>query len=215
MGTTVVKARLACSLLGATFGALLIGCAGMGKDQCLQADWQMIGYEDGLHGRPATQIGTHRVACAKHQVTPDLAAYTAGRNRGLQEYCQPKNGFHVGLNGWSYANVCPSPAEPAFVAGYRYGRQIHDARSELRSTQARLRATRDALAQTAAATDSATAELILADVPTKRRLFLAQELVRLADDRHDLEIRLNQLTLRTHELVASVKDLESQSPYGF
>jgi hypothetical protein len=24
----------------------------MGKDQCVAADWRMIGYEDGLHGLP-------------------------------------------------------------------------------------------------------------------------------------------------------------------
>ena len=29
----------------------IAGCAnGMGKDQCVVADWATIGYEDGLHG---------------------------------------------------------------------------------------------------------------------------------------------------------------------
>ena len=60
--------------------ALLSACAtGMGKDECAAADWRTIGYEDGLHGFPADRIGAHRVACAKHQVTPDLAAYMEGR----------------------------------------------------------------------------------------------------------------------------------------
>ena len=63
---------------------LLSACAtGMGKDECAAADWRTIGYEDGVRGFPADRIGAHRVACAKHQVTPDLAAYMEGRDRGL------------------------------------------------------------------------------------------------------------------------------------
>src|SRR5687768_5274437 len=114
---------------------LLSSCAtGMSKDECALADWQTIGYEDGLRGFPAERIGAHRVACAKHQVTLNLAAYSAGRERGLRDYCQPKNGFRAGLNGNGYANVCSGSTETAFVNAYQWGRQIHDARAELRTT---------------------------------------------------------------------------------
>jgi hypothetical protein len=42
---------------------VLSACAtGMGKDECVAADWRTIGYEDGLHGYPADRIGAHRVA---------------------------------------------------------------------------------------------------------------------------------------------------------
>jgi Protein of unknown function (DUF2799) len=203
--------RFVAGMLAAT---LLVGCAtGLGKDECRTADWRTIGYEDGLRGLPADRIGAHRVACAKHQVTPDLAAYTEGRERGLLEYCQPRNGFRAGINGWSYANVCPGATEPAFVQGYRVGREIHDARSELRSTRSRLQSARNGLAQTDVAVQSVTLELVQPDVPTPRRVFLAQELVRLAEQRTELEARINHLTLRTRELVGSVQELERQSPY--
>ena len=62
----------------------------MGKSECVTADWRTIGYEDGLRGYPADRIGAHRVACAKHQVAPNLPAYSDGRERGLVEYCQPR-----------------------------------------------------------------------------------------------------------------------------
>jgi predicted small secreted protein len=195
--------------------ALLSGCAtGMGRDECALADWRMIGYEDGLRGFPADRIGAHRVACAKHQVTPNLAAYTEGRERGLREYCQPKNGFSVGLHGGGYANVCSGPTEPAFVNSYRAGRQIYDARTELRHTQARLRNAREGLAQTEAAMASATTELVLPHVPTERRAFLATELVRLTQERSELIARIDQLTLRTQQLAVNVQELERQSPYA-
>jgi Protein of unknown function (DUF2799) len=206
-------------LLGCTAAllaaALMAACSsGMGKDQCAMADWHMIGYEDGLHGFPADRIGVHRVACAKYQVTPNLAAYTEGRERGLREYCQPKNGFSVGLHGGGYANVCSGPTEPAFVDSYRWGRQIFDARSELRSTQARLRSAREGLSYTEAGMASVTTELVLPGVPTDRRAFLATELIRLTQERTELVARIGQLTVRTQQLAVNVQELERQSPYA-
>lgn len=195
--------------------ALLSACAtGMGKDECVAADWRTIGYEDGLRGFPADRIGAHRVACARHQVTPDLAAYTEGRARGLVEYCQPRNGYRVGLNGSGYANVCPAPTEAGFLNGYQWGRQVHDARADLRGTQARLRSARDGLVRTDNAIASATAELLLQNVPKDRRVFLAQELVRFGQERVELAARIEELTVRAQQLAVSVQQLERQSPYA-
>lgn len=202
-------------LVGLFAAMLLAGCStGLKKDECLTADWQMIGYEDGLHGLPPGRIGAHRVACAKHQVTPNLAAYSEGRDRGLTEYCQPKIGYRVGLNGQTYANVCPATSEPAFVNGYRWGRQIYEARSELRNTQAQLRGARDGIVQTDSSIASATTELLLPKVPVERRAFLAQELVRLGQLRVELVARVDHLTVRAEQLAVNVQHLERQSPYA-
>jgi hypothetical protein len=194
---------------------LLSGCAGLGKEECLTADWRTIGYEDGLRGYAAERIGGHRAACAKHQVTPDLNAYTEGRERGLQEYCQPRNGFRAGINGRSYENVCPAASEAAFIDGYRYGRQIYEARSELRGTQGRLQSAREGVAQTEKAIENVKAELIQPGVPVKRRLLLVQELQRLGDELRDREAQVHRLSLRSHELHAHVRELEAQSPYAY
>lgn len=194
---------------------LLAGCAtGMGRDECVAADWRTIGYEDGVRGFPSDRIGAHRVACAKHQVTPDLAAYMEGRDRGLVEYCQPRNGYRVGLNGGGYANVCPTVTEAGFLNGYQWGRQIHEARADLRGTQARLRSARDGLVHTDNAIASATAELVLSNLPKDRRLFLAQELVRLGQDRTELAARIDALTARAQQLAINVQQIERQSPYA-
>ena len=203
--------RCAAGLLAALW---LGGCAtGMGRDQCVAADWRTIGYEDGLHGFAADRIGAHRVACAKHQIAPDLAAYTEGRERGLREYCQPKNGFRAGLAGAGYANVCPDAAEPGFAHAYRSGREIHDARVALRGTQTRLRSAKEGLVNTEAAMVNTTAEAVLPTVPTERRVWLAAELVRLTQERGNLIARIDQLTVQTQDLMASVQELERRSPY--
>lgn len=199
---------------GLLAAALLAGCAtGVSKDQCAAADWRTVGYEDGLRGAPADRIGAHRAGCGKHGVTPDLAAYLDGRERGLVEYCQPKNGFRVGVNGGGYANVCPARTETAFVDGYRHGRQIYEARSELRKTQSQLRSAKQNLAQTDTAMADVTAELVLPNVPRERRGFLAAELVRLTQARTGLAERIEQLSALSQEQAANVRLLEQQSPY--
>lgn len=194
---------------------LLSACAtGMGKDQCVVADWHTIGYEDGLHGYPPDRIGAHRVACARHQVAPNLAAYSEGRERGLVEYCRPRNGYRVGLAGAGYANVCPAATEPAFITAYRWGRQIHDARADLRRTQGQLRAARDGLVRTDKDIEAATTELLLPHVPKERRVFLAAELVRLGEERTELANRIDGLGVRAQQLSVNVRDLERQNPYA-
>jgi hypothetical protein len=194
----------------------LAGCATPADNQaqCLAADWRTVGYEDGLRGAPADRIGGHRVACGKHGVTPDLAAYLDGRERGLQQYCQPRNGFRAGVNGSAYANVCTGAAEVAFVDAYRQGRQIYDARAALRSAQSQLRNARQGLAKTDTAMTEATAELVSPKVPTERRTALAADLVRLTQQRTALSAQIEQLSARTQELAANVQILERQSPYA-
>jgi hypothetical protein len=118
------------------------------------------------------------------------------------------------VSGGGYANVCSPSTEPAFVNGYGWGRRIYEARSELNSTQARLRSAREGLSHTDAAIASATAELLLPNVPRDRRIYLAQDLVRLGQERTELIERIDHLTVRTQQLALNVHELERQSPYA-
>lgn len=103
------------------------GCAGgMSKKECMYADWRAIGYEDGAQGRDASAIGGRRMACAdKAAVTPNMEAYLAGRDRGLDQFCRPANGFDYGSRGYGYAGVCSGKDERAFVAAYEKGLTLH------------------------------------------------------------------------------------------
>jgi hypothetical protein len=65
----------------------LSSCASLSKDECLYADWQIVGYEDDAAGRGSRRMGDHRKACADHAVEPDKAAYDGGYNEGLQMFC--------------------------------------------------------------------------------------------------------------------------------
>ena len=103
----------------------LAGCATLSKDECLMVDWRTVGYEDGVAGRTGDRIGQHRKACADHGVRPDLDAYQAGRTVGLREYCQPRNGYQVGVSGAGYGGPCPADLAPGFMAAYDAGRELY------------------------------------------------------------------------------------------
>src|SRR5215468_2471108 len=94
------------TLAAVGLATLLAGCASMSKDECLAVDWRTIGYEDGVEGRSGDRIAEHRKACAKYGVRADLDLYQQGRNQGLREFCQPVNGYRLGVRGGTYYGVC-------------------------------------------------------------------------------------------------------------
>lgn len=120
-------------------------CATMDKSECLQADWQMIGMEDGAAGRQLSYIGTRRKDCAEHGVTPNLDQYNAGRAEGLKQFCTYKNGYRHGSNGNSNSDVCQGALQGPYADGfnkgseiYGMGKEINQMASHLRSKEAEL-----------------------------------------------------------------------------
>lgn len=122
------------------FAALLVlaGCASMDREQCQIADWRLVGYQDGVLGKSAATIGEYRRDCARHAVVPELDAWRAGRDEGLQQYCTQDNGFRLGQAGRSYNGVCPAASETAFRSAYDDGRAIYLARSQVSSTHSKI-----------------------------------------------------------------------------
>jgi len=112
--------------------ALLVSsCATMDKSECRQADWQMIGIEDGAKGHPVSYIGNHRKACAEFDVQPDLARYQLGHQAGLTQFCTARNGFNQGRTGRKYNEVCPAELREQFVRGYNTGHELNQLHSEI------------------------------------------------------------------------------------
>lgn len=147
--------------------ALTAGCASMSKEECRYVDWRTVGYEDGAAGRSASRLGDHRRACADHGVTPDLAAYNAGREAGMREFCQGHNGYRVGASGQVYYGTCPADLAPAFEQGYDRGRELYvrkqrviDVDAGIAQRQAEIRRLEDGLARGAfvMVADASTAE---------------------------------------------------------
>jgi gas vesicle protein len=118
-------------VLGILLALLASSCATMDKSECRQADWQMIGIEDGARGHPVSYIGNHRTACAEHGVQPDLAQYQLGHQTGLTQFCTARNGFNQGRAGRKYNEVCPAGLREQFVRGYNTGHELNQLHSEI------------------------------------------------------------------------------------
>lgn len=131
-----MKKIIVASLL--SFGVLTSGCASLSKQECLTADWKLIGFEDGSQGKPESTIGAHRKSCAKVNVTPDLARYQQGHREGARKYCVKTTAYPLGVNGGAYYGVCPADLEPAFLNAYRAGQELYSITREISNVQSHI-----------------------------------------------------------------------------
>ena len=187
---------------------LLQGCATLDRDECKLADWRLIGYQDGVAGKSAARVGEYREDCAKHAVVPDLDAYRAGREEGLQQYCTASNGYRLGNAGRGFAAVCPTALEDNFREAYNAGRKLYLARSAVNKTHSQLKQHKRTLTNLEDDRAQKLAALITADLKADQRVMIVYELNELqqemnsvedelVDLEHDLEkqqTRLDQLT---------------------
>jgi hypothetical protein len=189
------------------------GCATLGKDECVNADWRTIGYQDGTRGKVADVIGDYRKDCAEHGVSPDLDAYVVGREQGLREYCREANGFRVGHSGKIYQGVCPSDLEYAFRVGYRDGRVIYELGADIRSTERDIEKKRKSLNELNEELSSAEAELISDGVASERRAELLQRTRKLATDIGAVQSDVSRLESDLSVKRAELQALRDSSPY--
>ncbi len=197
------------ALLG--FGAT--ACATLDKDECLNADWRTIGYQDGARGKVADVVGKHREDCARYGVAPDLDAYTAGRDQGLVEYCREANGFRVGYRGKLYQGVCPGDLEYAFKLGYSDGRELYELNAQVRNDEREVDARTTTLQTLNDELARAEAELISDGVTSDRRAQLLQQTRELAKEIGALESEVTGLETGLIRKRTKLEALRESSPY--
>jgi ribosomal protein L29 len=112
--------------------ATLQGCASPPQEPCRSVDWYGIGYQDGLQGHPPRSVVAEGEACSSSEAMSPLASYTRGRSEGLKRFCQPDNGFELGLTGGPYNGVCGREAEQAFLSAYERGKAIVESELQIR-----------------------------------------------------------------------------------
>ena len=101
--------------------ALLSGCATMSKKECLNANWDAIGYSDGSRGIHYSHLEKRRQSCLEYQVVPDDIAYRHGWDQGIRRYCTSTTGYNLGTAGKAYPNICPSDVAADFRSGWEQG----------------------------------------------------------------------------------------------
>jgi len=183
------------TLVGCAF--LATSCSSLSKDECSLGDWNAIGFADGATGQNSSRIADHRKACAEYGINPDLNLYLAGRERGLDQYCTPSNGYQVGLRGNSYGGVCHERNESLFLQAHGAGLAVHDAKdkvskaeTELRKTQGEIDTAEKAmnLARTRRITSAQDGEAVRAEL-----LSLGTQLNRLNTEKRALERDIERL----------------------
>ena len=192
--------------------ALLQSCASMSKDECLNADWRTIGYEDGAQGLPAGRIGAHRKDCAKYGIKPNLEVYLAGRREGLKQYCTPENGYKVGTAGGNYAGVCPPVLESGFLAAYKVGHQLFSLRNALNQVQSDLNLRHTELDKIKKRIEKKSLALIADKTTKKERIELLSDIKDLTDRKARVEHQIKGLQHELNRRAAELAAFEQSHP---
>jgi hypothetical protein len=161
----------------------LSACASLSKEECLNADWKTIGYEDGSLGRAETTIQSHRKACAKINVSPDLNQYLSGHKEGARVYCKKSTAYQLGVSGGAYNGICPADLEPAFLKAYRYGQELFSIRQEISRIESAITSYENSITDLEKQKQEAK-KLIVDSSSTKEKRQQLKEI-----DRLDMEIR--------------------------
>jgi hypothetical protein len=193
--------------------ALLQGCATLDKDECMLADWRLIGYQDGVAGKSATVVGKYREDCAKHAVVPDLDAYRTGREEGLQEYCTADNGYRLGNAGRGLPAVCPTVLEDGFRDAYGSGRKLYLARTAVNKTHSRIDDRKQTLSNLENNRAQKLASLIAAGLKTDQRVMILYDINELQQDMDSIEDEIIDLESDLEDQQARLDRISHNSDY--
>ena len=157
----------------------LIGCATMSPEECRQANWEEVGYNDAVEGYPASRSADHREACADTGVAVDFDLYRHGYALGLPYYCTRQTGFETADHGGDFATQCRRDTFPDYATGYGEGLDVFALKTEMRQIELQIDERSDQ------------AEALLKQIAQLR---IAQDNAQLSEDaRRDARYQLGQL----------------------
>jgi hypothetical protein len=200
-------------ILGVLLSLLAGGCATLDKSECREADWTIIGLEDGARGRPLSYIGNHRKACAEYGVKPDLALYQRGHANGLQQFCTADNGFSLGRAGRTYNNVCPPALNGRFLAGYETGRVLHALSADIGRMQNDVRDMQTELDASTKRQLNLENLLVSGTISASTRKSLLDQVKEMQTNNTALQISIRETELEAARLQGEYDVLNSTHPY--
>jgi hypothetical protein len=166
---------------------LLAGCATMNKDECVNADWNLIGFEDASKGYPLDRIGQHRKACAGTNVVPVLADYEKGHQKGARVFCTVPRGYQDGLGGGTYRSICPPDLEEKFSQAFHDGQDLYAIKQRIGAMASKSDEYHKLIAQYRSEIDNLEGAIVNADGSAASRRSRLEEVKDLERDIADLE----------------------------
>ncbi len=200
-------------ILGVSLSLMAGGCATLDKSECREADWKIIGLEDGDRGRPLSYIGNHRKACAEYGVKPDLALYELGHANGLKRFCTADNGFSHGRAGRSYNNVCPPALRGQFLAGYGTGRELFGLSSDIGHMQKDVRTMQTELDESMKRQKNVENLLVSGTISASTRKSLLDQVKQMQTNNTALQISIRETELEAARLQGEYDVLNAAHPY--
>jgi len=201
------------TILAVLLSLMAGGCATLDKSECLEADWKIIGLEDGARGRHLSYIGNHRKACAEYGVKPDLALYERGHANGLKQFCTADNGFSLGHAGRTYNNVCPPALSGQFLAGYDTGRELHALSSDIGRMQNDVRTMRTELDESKKRQENVENLLVSGAISANTRQSLLDQVKQMQTNNTALQISIRETELEAARLQGEYDVLNAAHPY--
>ncbi|MCK5480043.1 MAG: DUF2799 domain-containing protein [Gammaproteobacteria bacterium] len=190
---------------------LMQGCASLNKEECMVADWRLIGYQDGVAGKSPAAVGEYRKDCAKHAVVPDLDAYQAGRNEGLLEYCKVDNGYRLGTSGRGLSTVCPSHLEAAFRVAWNQGRELYQARAAVKQTHSQINKQQQALHDLEEDKKYKLSELVSEGLRSEQRVLILYEISEIKKKKDAVENEIDALHYELSDRQTYLDSLNQQA----
>lgn len=199
--------KILCLLLVALL--TLSGCASMSSNECAFTDWQAQGYQDGAVGASTSKFSDYNRVCADHGITADFGEWQAGRELGLQEYCQPGRAFVLGERGRNYYGVCSAYREAEFLEAYRIGSQLFTLRANYNRANNRLNNNFNNIDQIEKSLVDKGARLLLADTSAVEKANLLTDLKQLTERKYALEQEVDRLVFERDEAEFALRDYEA------
>lgn len=178
----------------------LSGCASLSEEECLTADWRLLGYEDALRGRSTATISQHRRACAGVSVVPDLELYQQGHQEGARLYCTAANGYRAGSGGSTYQGICPADLETGFLRAYQDGRELYAVTSEIGTLQAATSRNESEIERIRRQIEELEDEIVAEDSTADQRRSKLEEIENLGKRIAEIEVEIAQAQRRLLEL---------------
>ncbi|MCV6624110.1 MAG: DUF2799 domain-containing protein [Cellvibrionaceae bacterium] len=197
---------LICSVL------VLASCSGLSQEECMNADWEAIGFEDGVVGKGLEKVGDYREDCAKHAIKVDLERYKYGRNIGLKDFCQPASAFQAGRRGYIYKGVCPADLEPVFVGPYEEGRIVFRAEQRFNRAESELNSAENSIDRIERDIRNREQELLDDKTAADRRRQLYNQIEDLKRDLYREKERIRDLHEEVYQARREFEDAQAQ--YG-
>jgi hypothetical protein len=200
-------------ILAVLLSLMVGGCATLDKSECREADWKIIGLEDGASGRHLSYIGNHRKACAEYGVKPDLALYEHGHANGLKQFCTADNGYSLGHAGRAYNNVCPPALSGQFLAGYETGRELHALSSDIGRMQSDVRTMQAELDESTKRQINVENLLVSGAISASMRKSLLDQIKQMQTNNTALQISIRETELEAARLQGEYDVLNANHPY--